>query len=269
MVAASAIAQDTRRVTIESEGTRREYKRVDHDGYVRLSRRLSDAPCIQGRSWGYDRDGIWVSNGCRAVFEYRTGWNGRGDRRDDRRDDRWDDRYDREDRWYGSSNAVKVESDDGRYKSKRIDTRGGVRLLRTLSDAPCIQGRSWGYDRDRIWVDRGCRALFEVGRGGGGYNDDRYNGGYGGYGGYDECPTWLPGRYSGYDSGRELSVVIDRNGRVTLRRNSNGRWGNDEYGYYRNNAVHVGGLIFDIFRDNNRVNLRSNRGGSRFDLRKM
>ena len=259
MVAAGAIAQDVRRVTVESEGRGREYRRVDHDGTVRLSRRLSDAPCVLGRSWGYDRDGIWVSNGCRAVFEYRTGW------RNDRRDDRYNDR---DDRWFGGRDRVKVESDDGRYKSKRIDTRGGVRLLRTLSDAPCIQGRSWGYDRDRIWVDRGCRGEFEIGRGG--YYDDRYgNDDYYG-GGYGECPSWLPGRYSGYDDGREFSLVIDRNGRVTLRRQSNGRWGRDEHGYYRNNAIHVGDWIFDVFRDNNRVQLRSNsRSRNRIDLRKL
>jgi hypothetical protein len=44
------------------------------------------------------------------------------------------------------------------------DTRDGVRLLRQRSDAACRQGSSWGYDRRGIWVDRGCRADFEVGR---------------------------------------------------------------------------------------------------------
>ncbi len=30
------------------------------------------------------------------------------------------------------------------------------------SGSPCEYGRSWGYDRNEIWVDRGCRARFEV-----------------------------------------------------------------------------------------------------------
>jgi hypothetical protein len=41
---------------------------------------------------------------------------------------------------------------------------GTVRLVRQKSDAPCIQGRTWGRDRGGVWVDRGCRADFEVTR---------------------------------------------------------------------------------------------------------
>jgi hypothetical protein len=279
ILAAGAFALvDTRRVTLESDGNRREYRRVDHDGYVRLSRRLSDAPCIQGRTWGYDRDGIWVSNGCRAIFEYSQNSRGNNgswqDRWDDRRNDRRDDRYNND--YYGR-NTVRVESEDGRYRSKSIDTRGGVRLLRTLSDRPCVQGRSWGYDRNRIWVDDGCRGIFEVGTGsgygyGGGYGNGGYgNGGYGGYNDYgygDSCPSWLPGRYSGYGDGGQFELNIDRNGRVTLRQYSNGRWGNEQRGYYRDNSVHVGDWSFGISRERNSVQLRSNRGKSRLDLRK-
>lgn len=28
------------------------------------------------------------------------------------------------------------------------------------SGSPCEYGRSWGYDRNEVWVDRGCRARF-------------------------------------------------------------------------------------------------------------
>jgi hypothetical protein len=37
-----------------------------------------------------------------------------------------------------------------------------VQLLRTLSDSACIEGRTWGWDRNGVWVDRGCRAEFSV-----------------------------------------------------------------------------------------------------------
>lgn len=43
-----------------------------------------------------------------------------------------------------------------------IDTRDGVLIVRQRSEADCIYGRTWGYDRQGIWVDRGCRADFEV-----------------------------------------------------------------------------------------------------------
>lgn len=37
-----------------------------------------------------------------------------------------------------------------------------VRLIRQRSEARCVEGRTWGVDRSGIWVDRGCRADFEV-----------------------------------------------------------------------------------------------------------
>ncbi len=37
-----------------------------------------------------------------------------------------------------------------------------VTLLRQRSQVSCVQGRTWGVDRSGIWVDRGCRADFEV-----------------------------------------------------------------------------------------------------------
>ncbi|MEP7339591.1 MAG: DUF3011 domain-containing protein [Acidobacteriota bacterium] len=37
-----------------------------------------------------------------------------------------------------------------------------VRLIRQRSEVRCVQGRTWGVDRSGIWVDRGCRADFEV-----------------------------------------------------------------------------------------------------------
>jgi hypothetical protein len=264
LAAVSAIALvDTRRISLSSRDGRREYRRVDTSGGVRLTKRLSDAPCTYGRTWGYDRNGVWVSDGCRAEFEIGGRYD--DDRRDNnfpwsnRRDDRNDDGYGY---GYGNGDTFRLESSDGRYRSISIDTRGGVELVRKLSDASCTYGRTWGYDQNRVWVDRGCRAVFQIGRGNGGYG-----GGYGGS--YDSCPDWLPGRYSGYDNGDEFIVNIDRNGRVNLRRNYNGRW-NDESGYYRDNSIYVGNWIFDVIRDRNNVNLRSKWDKNRrINLRKL
>lgn len=241
---------DTRSVTIQSDGRGREYRRVDHDGYVRLAKRLSDKPCIQGRSWGYDRNGIWVSDGCRAVFEV-----GRDNRRDDRwdRSDRWDRRDDR-DRWTGND-TVKVESDDGRRRYKRVDTRGGVRLVRQLSDKPCVQGRSWGYDRDEIWVDRGCRAVFEVGRG-----SNRWS----------QNSDWLPGRYRGYEDGREFILNIFNDGRASIRRNNNGRWSDDEYGTCDDSSIRFGNWNYGYAKSGSSVRLESQKNRGRWmDLRRI
>ncbi len=33
-----------------------------------LQRQVSRTPCVQGRNWRWDRNGIWVKDGCRADF---------------------------------------------------------------------------------------------------------------------------------------------------------------------------------------------------------
>lgn len=43
-------------------------------GGVRLVKQLSRSPCIAGETWGMEREGVWVSNGCRAEFEIGEAW---------------------------------------------------------------------------------------------------------------------------------------------------------------------------------------------------
>lgn len=56
------------------------------------------------------------------------------------------------------------ESRNRNFNQCRVRTDNHVRLVRQLSRDECRRNRSWGFDRDRIWVDRGCRAEFEFGR---------------------------------------------------------------------------------------------------------
>jgi hypothetical protein len=68
-------------VLCESEDGERTYCDVrDADtSDIMISRRLSDAPCSEGRSWGRSQRGIWVDRGCRAEFTVeRQGSGGRG-----------------------------------------------------------------------------------------------------------------------------------------------------------------------------------------------
>jgi hypothetical protein len=126
-------------VRIESRDGQRAYRRVDTGAGVRLKRQLSSADCRQGRTWGFDPDGIWVDRGCRAEFELGGGPS-----------------------VSGSYTRVRLESKDGARVEQRVDARGGVVLLRQLSRADCILGRTWGYGPEAIWVDQGCRAEFAV-----------------------------------------------------------------------------------------------------------
>lgn len=87
--------------------------------------------------------------------------------------------------------TVTCESIDGRQELCRVNTSGGVRLVRQYSDAACVNGRTWWATRDGIVVSRGCRAQFLVGLGGSS-RDDRYDDRDGRYGDRD-------GRYGDRD----------------------------------------------------------------------
>ena len=130
----------------------RNYCQADVRGGVQLTRQRSGSPCIFGQTWGYERRGIWVDRGCRAEFSVGyTGGPGNGGPG-----------------WGGWGQAYNIycASDDRRRNWCPVDTRGGVRLVRKRSDSACVWGDSWGYDRKGVWVDRGCRADFEIGQAG-------------------------------------------------------------------------------------------------------
>lgn len=131
-------------VRCESTNSRSRHCAADTRGGVELVRQFSRNACIRGESWGWDERGIWVTGGCRGEFRTMYGdWSGTGP----------DPR----------AQIVRCESRDGRPRMCPVETRGGVRLVRQLSRTPCIEGQSWGRNRDGIWVERGCRADFEVG----------------------------------------------------------------------------------------------------------
>ena len=56
---------------------------------------------------------------------------------------------------------ITVESRDGHHAFHLVRSRS-VKLRKQLSDRPCIRGKTWGVDGHQIWVDHGCRAIFDV-----------------------------------------------------------------------------------------------------------
>jgi len=70
----------------------------------------------------------------------------------------------------GSGGAIEFNcaSSDDRYRECQLPVDGRARLVKRRSDAPCVEGRSWGQKGDRVWVDKGCRARFTVDPRGGG-----------------------------------------------------------------------------------------------------
>jgi len=142
-----------RQLTCASDDGNRHYCAADTRYGVRLVNQRSGSPCRQGYSWGYDRRGIWVDRGCRADFIVTVPRPVPGP-------------------GYGPGYPpppppgaiLTCSSENGGRQYCPADTRRGVRLVRQRSGSPCQQGYSWGYDKRGIWVDRGCRADFALGR---------------------------------------------------------------------------------------------------------
>jgi hypothetical protein len=103
------------------------------------------------------------SNVSGVRYDWRGGWWGNGRDNNDRGGD-----------YRGQS--IYCASDDGRRHICLINiSSGSVRLVNQRSGSACVQGRTWGFNRDSIWVDRGCRADFEVSGGRGYDSNDRPN----------------------------------------------------------------------------------------------
>ncbi|MDI1253235.1 DUF3011 domain-containing protein [Thermomonas sp.] len=134
-------------VRCESNDGRNRTCPMDTRGGVQLVRKISRSGCIEGQDWGYNRNGVWVTDGCRADFRSGGGnYGGNGS-------------------YYGNNHGIggqvfRCESIDGRTRECAANTRAGVQLVRQISSSACIQGRSWGYGRNGIWVSDGCRADF-------------------------------------------------------------------------------------------------------------
>ena len=144
--AGAAAAQS---IHCESRDYRRNFCATGQITGAQIISQTSNAACVQGRSWGWDRNGIWVSDGCAGDFAFQGGWGPQP----------------------GppiGTNSIQCESRD--YQQNFCGT--GVRISRAWvaqqqSQAPCIQGRSWGWDQRGIWVSQGCSAVFSFTAGGG------------------------------------------------------------------------------------------------------
>lgn len=149
-------------VRCESVGYRDNYCPIDTRGGVYVERNLGRTACIEGDNWGYDRNGIWVSDGCRADFAVPQGYsNGRGWEygQGQGRGRPYRDDYNQH---QGRGQRVICESHKGRYAYCGV---GGIRnaeLVRQYSNSSCTYRRSWGFDRGGVWVSQGCRAEFLV-----------------------------------------------------------------------------------------------------------
>jgi hypothetical protein len=162
-------------ITCRSQNNREQRCAVNTGGRASLVRQMSGSPCIEGQSWRYDNNSITVRNGCQGVFAYGTaaggggwggggpGWGGGG----------WGNQ--------GFAGEIRCGSQNMRPNSCRVNTANRVQLVEQLSRSQCVQGQTWGYDRNRIWVNQGCEARFAYGQGN--FQPQAHSGNQGGGGG--------------------------------------------------------------------------------------
>lgn len=134
-----------RAVTCASIDDARSHCEAETQFGVAIVRQISEQDCILGESWGFDESSVWVAQGCHAQFAlggYRLSANAVPE----------------------SAERIVCESLDGGRRQCPSDTTRGVGLIQQKSDADCVLNRSWGYDRNGIWVTNGCRAEFAVAR---------------------------------------------------------------------------------------------------------
>ena len=63
-----------------------------------------------------------------------------------------------------SAQTVSCSSDDGEKHYCEADTRYGAHLLRQTSTAECAEGKTWGWDEEGVWVNKGCAGQFTLGK---------------------------------------------------------------------------------------------------------
>ncbi len=140
--------------------------------------------------------------------------------------------------------TVTCESDGG-YKYCRADTYGKAVMVSEKSNGVCVGGTTWAYDRKGVWVDKGCRAEFEL--------NEAWPGGK--PGGMQrpnpeanaKVPKWAIGTFKGtiadWDNA-PLTMSIAADGIATLTTPEG-----DVFGYYNDGMVRVpgpGSMTFEV-----------------------
>ena len=117
-------------------------------GQSRLVRQLSNSACLEGRSWFDSAGRITVTQGCRGEFARAS----------------------------GRRVTVQCESHDGRLRTCGSNLMGRAILVRQLSSARCTENVNFGLRNGSVWVNNGCRGVFEARSSvGGGYPDPTYS----------------------------------------------------------------------------------------------
>jgi hypothetical protein len=162
--------------------------------YSRLVRQLSNASCTQGRNWHTSNGRVTVSGGCRGEFGPARVVGpipGPGP---------------------GTGiSQLQCESRDGRTQICGSNIIGRATLVRQLSNQRCIENSNYGVRNRSLWVNGGCRGVFQV-RTSNGWNGP-------GQGNYNVTCSSVQGRYTtcAWDARQGHPRLIDQLSRESCR----------------------------------------------------
>lgn len=119
-------------------------------------RQISGSQCILNSTWGWTTNTLWVDRGCRADF---TVYGYANDAAPEAPVEQPITEYNDP----RTTKTLRCESNDEGYKFCAADGNvRRVRMVRQLSGSACTETKTWGWKSDGVWVDKGCRAEFEV-----------------------------------------------------------------------------------------------------------
>ncbi len=125
-------------IRCESNDSRPRICNTPWAGQSVLVRQLSNARCTQGQSWFSAAGRVTVAQGCRA--EFRAAATAPG----------------------SSLVSLQCESNDGQFRACGSNVIGRAQLQRQLSKTRCVENSNFGVRNRSLWVDGGCRGVFQV-----------------------------------------------------------------------------------------------------------
>jgi hypothetical protein len=160
---AIALSAQTVSCTSAESDAEKHYCEADTRYGAHLVRQTSAAECMEGKTWGWDEQGIWVNKGCGGDFAL-----GKAEANPEAKPAHPpipEPAAKKEER-------LSCASSDGRRNYCDADLKGAtVKLVRQAGPSQCEENFTWGHDDNGIWVDRGCRGEFVVLKQGGGAGD--------------------------------------------------------------------------------------------------